>query len=241
MHALRLSLVGTVILALLGGLGNVAVGQDDEDAPVWVKLLTQENLRLEGFTGSYTPGEGFAKTVRDFPVAWDSTYSDARLDGMRHLLANEDCYEDGICVAWGAVEVTGPEGTTWSGWWHEIDDHPKDNTSFHVVLTGTGPYEGLTAILFSRGVWEQFPDAEYGVIYRGDPPEVISDPIKVVAAKYDAGAGHMVVPTLQVVSASEVGPDVLTDPAQVKGRRAAVDIAAGTVITPDLLEPPPDE
>ena len=133
-------------------------------------------------------GVGFAKTIRDFPVAWDSTYSDARLDGTRHLLANEDCYEDGICVAWGTVEVTGPEGTTWTGWYHEIDDDDTDgvdDTSWHFVLTGTGPNEGLTAILFSQGVWEQFPN-EYGVIYRGDPPAVISDPIKVVVAREDA-------------------------------------------------------
>ena len=207
---------------------------------MWVKLLTQENLRMEGFTGSYEEGVGFAKTVRDFPVAWDSTYSDARLDGTRHLLVNEDCYEDGICVAWGAVEVAGPEGTTWTGWYHEIDDDDTDgvdDTSWHFVLTGTGPNAGLTAILFSLGVWEQFPNG-YGVIYRGDPPEVISDPLKAVVAKYDALAGKIVVPTVRVVSAAEVSPDVFTDPAEVKGRRAVVDIPAGTPITPDLLEPP---
>jgi hypothetical protein len=114
------------------------------------------------------------------------------------------------------------------------------NTSWHFVLTGTGPNEGLTAILFSLGVWEQFPD-EYGVIYRGDPPEVITDPIKVIAAKPDARAGSFVIPTVRAVSATEVSPDVFTDPAEVKGRRAAVDIPAGTPIAPDLLEPPPHE
>jgi hypothetical protein len=62
-----------------------------------------------------------------------------------------------------------------------------------------------------------------------------------VAAKQDAVAGYVVVPTLPVLSAAEVGPDVLTDLAQVKGLKAAVDIPAGTPITPDLLEPPPDE
>ena len=77
---------------------------------MWVKLLTRENLRIEGSPGSYEEGAGFAKTVRDFPVAWDSTYSDARLDGTRHLLHNEDCYEDGICVAWGTVEVDRSRG-----------------------------------------------------------------------------------------------------------------------------------
>ena len=242
MRTLRLSLVGMVIMVLLGGLAGVpTMAQGDEDAPVWVTLLTQENGRLEGSPRVYDPGVGLAKTVRDLPLAVDKTYSDARLDGTQHYLYSEDCFEHGICVGWGTMEIVGSEGTTWSGWWHEIDDHPKDNTSFHIVLTGTGPYEGLTAILFSRGVWEQFPDAEYGVIYRGDPPEVISDPIKVVVASQDARAGSFVVPTLRAVSASEVSSDVLTDFAQLKGRRAVVDIPAGTPITPDLLEPPPDE
>ena len=121
------------------------MAQGDEDAPVWVKLLTRENLRIEGSPSSYEPGTGFAKMVRDFPLAWDSTYSDARLDGTQHLLHNEDCFEDGICVAWGAVEVAGPEGTTWTGWYHEIDDDDTDgvdDTSWHFVLTGTGPIRG---------------------------------------------------------------------------------------------------
>jgi hypothetical protein len=241
---LRLSLAGTVILMLLGGLGGAVLAQGDEDAPVWVTLLTSENGRMEGSPRVYNPGLRLAKTIRDLPLAVDQTYSDARLDGTQHVLYSEDCFESGICVGWGTMEIVGSEGTTWLGWWHEIDDDETDgtdDTSFHIVLTGTGPYEGLAAILFSRGVWEQFPDAEYGVIYRGDPPGIISDPIKVVVASQDAVAGSYVIPTVLVVSGTEVGPDVLTDLAQLKGRKAVVDIPAGTPITPDLLEPPPDE
>jgi flagella basal body P-ring formation protein FlgA len=69
----------------------------------------------------------------------------------------------------------------------------------------------------------------------------MTDPVEVVVAKQDAVAGYIVVPVLRYVSATEVGPEVFTDPAQVKGRKAVVDIPAGTPITPDLLEPPPDE
>jgi hypothetical protein len=46
-----------------------------------------------------------------------------------------------------------------------------------------------------------------------------------------------VVPTRLVLSATEVSPDVLTDLARVKGRKAAVDIPAGTPLTPDMLGP----
>jgi len=173
MRTLRLFLVGTVILTLLGGLGGAVLAQDEEDAPAWVKLLTRGDLRIEGMAGSALPGVGFRESIRDLQGAWDNTYSDARLDGTQHLVHNEDCAADGICVAWGTVDIEGPDGTTtWTGWYHEIDDDDTDgvdDASWHFVLTGTGPNEGLTAILFSLGVWEQFPN-EYGVIYRGDPP-----------------------------------------------------------------------
>jgi hypothetical protein len=241
MRTLRLSLVGTVILVLLGGLGGTVLAQGDEDATVWVKLLEQDDCRMEASPGLFEPGAGLAKRIRDLPLACENTYSDARLDGTQHLLYNEDCYEDGICVGWGTMEVDGSDGS-WIGWWHEIDDDEtdgEDNVSFHIVLTGSGAYEGLTAILFSLGVWEQFPN-EYGVIYRGDPPEVITDPIKAVVASQDALAGSFVIPMLRVVSGTELSSDVLTDLAQLKGRKAVVDIPAGTPITPDLLEPPPD-
>ncbi len=241
MRTLRLSVMGMVIVMLLGGLASAStMAQDDEDVPVWVTLLTRENGRVEGSPRVYEPGARLAKKIRDLPLAVDNTYSDARLDGTQHMLYSEDCFESGICVGWGTMDIVGSEGTTWTGWWHEIDDDEtdgEDNTSFHIVLAGTGPYEGLTAILFSLGVWEQFPDAEYGVIYRGDPPGVISDPIGVVVAKEDARPGFWVIPTVRVLSATEVGPDVITDLAEVKGRKAAVDIPAGTPITPDMLEP----
>ena len=171
MRTLRLSLAGAVILVLLGGLGGAVQAQDEEEAPVWVTLLTQENCRMEGNPRVANPGVGLAKTIRDLPLARENTYSDAILDGTRHMLYNEDCFESGICVGWGTNQVDGSDGS-WSGWWHEIDDDEtdgEDNTSCHIVLTGDGGYEGLTAILYSLGVWGQFPD-EYGVIYRGDPP-----------------------------------------------------------------------
>ncbi len=99
------------------------------------------------------------RSTRDLPLACDNTYSDARLDGTSHMLYNEDCFESGICVGWGTNQIDGSDGS-WSGWWHEIDDDEtdgEDNTSFHIVLTGDGGYEGLTAIIYSLGVWEAFP------------------------------------------------------------------------------------
>ena len=53
----------------------------------------------------------------------------------------------------------------------------------------------------------------------------------------DAVAGYLVVPTVLAVSAAEVSPDTFTDLKEVRERKAAVDIPAGTPITPDLLDP----
>jgi len=55
MRTLRLSLVGTVIVVLLG-LGGAVLAQDEEEAPVWVALLPQENCGLEGDPGTFEPG-----------------------------------------------------------------------------------------------------------------------------------------------------------------------------------------
>ena len=121
------------------------------------------------------------------------------------------------------------------------DTDGVDDTSWHFVLTGTGPNEGLTAILFSLGVWEQFPERVRGHL-PGRPARGHQRPHQ---GRRRQGrmpvAGSFVIPTVRVVSGTEVSPDVLTDLAQLKGRRAVVDIPAGTPITPDLLEPPPDE
>ena len=126
---------------------------------------------MEADPGTYEPGAGLAKKIRDLPLGCDNTYSDARLSGPGHTIYNEDCFESGICAGWGTYQIDGSDGSR-SGWWHEIDDDEtdgEDNTSFHIVLTGDGGYEGLTAIIYSLGVWGEFPN-EYGVVYRGDPP-----------------------------------------------------------------------
>jgi hypothetical protein len=66
---------------------------------------------------------------------------------------------------------------------------------------------------------------------------LVPDPVEVVVAGRDSVAGYVLVPSLRYVSAAEAGPDAYTDLLEVKGRKATVDIAEGTPITPDLLEP----
>ena len=164
----KLWAAGTAMLVCLALGGMPVAAQDDEDAPVWVKLVGQENCRMEGGAGF---DKGALAEVREVPIICENTYSDPRLDGTQYLLYNEDCFESGICVGWGNIELVGADGS-WTGWWHEIDDDQTDgtdDTSFYLVLTGAGAHQGLTAILFSLHAWGEFPD-QYGVVYRGDPP-----------------------------------------------------------------------
>jgi hypothetical protein len=69
---------------------------------------------------------------------------------------------------------------------------------------------------------------------------LVEDPRVVVVALSDIGAGEKVfgrLAKLGVVPAAEVGADAFTDPDDVAGNIAMVDIAKGQPITPDMLEP----
>ena len=174
----------------------------------------------------------------------DPRLSGTGVHGMQQFCLKEEA--DHVCMGRGTLELTGPDGT-WVGnlGWVEAPDRTK--LPGWGVLEGTEAYEGWT-------FWFHHPDlldlsaVTSGILYEGPPPpwgdslplfpgEAITDPIEAVVARQDAVAGYMVVPVLRLVSAAEVGPDVLTDLREVKGRKAAVDIPAGTPITPDLLEP----
>ena len=236
MRTLRLSLVGTVIVALLVGLGGAVLAQADySTAGVWV---TQEEERdcWNGAPTDYVEQPNGDFQVYGIPVGCDFIFSDPRVSGAWTWELNEDCFADGGCVNWGAMHVAGPDGT-WSGWYTGMEKPDSDNR-FHVVLTGTGAYEGLTHIQLWSGPFYG-PYDRYGVIYDGRPPvgEASTDHIKAVVAERDAVAGYTVYPELRLVSATEFSPAVFTDLLEVKGRKAAVDIPAGTPITPDLLEP----
>ena len=178
MSRLRLPLIGATALALTGGA--VVVSAADEVAveepatpPVWVTLTEQTNC-TEGSPSEYSVGPGQAKRIRGLSQMCDTTYTDPRVSGRSAYVLNEDCFEDGICVVWGTGMLSGPDGN-WTGWWHGIDDE-ADNFNWYTVLTGTGAYEGMTFINYSTGVWGEWPQNEYGVIYEGGPPPVEPPP-----------------------------------------------------------------
>jgi hypothetical protein len=243
MHTLRLSLVGTIILVLLGGPSG-AVAQMDADADaVYVTPVSGETVSMDIGWVSRTAG---LYSSRGGEMKGISEWSDPRVSGPWTSTFNVDVdISTGHGVIWATDRIEN-EGGTWEGPCRGIEYQPPEGDFFtaNCWLTGDGDYAGYTFFTQIDAYQHGGPArVDHGVIFKGQPPapEVMTDPIKVVVASRDTQAGSFVFPTMRAVSASEVSSDVLTDFAQLKGRKAVVDIPAGTPITPELLEPPSDE
>jgi len=148
MRTLRLSLAGTVILALLGGLGLTAVAQDgaiDPMAPGYFTLVSDTGAALETtdprFGGTFVANE--PDEVRIAGGGNRTVYS-----GLVHI---EN--EQGAWKGWTS-------GFAWEGEvrWHE-----------QMWFAGEGAYEGLSAV----AVGQCCPGGEMimeGIIFEGDVP-----------------------------------------------------------------------
>jgi hypothetical protein len=227
------------MMLLLGGLGGVALAQMDADPEAVYFTATAQLPELD--LGMWSEDDRLYRS-RDGVWAVETEASDPRASGTLSGFYNADVdVETGHGIEWGTLRIANAAGT-WVGPFTAMEYEPPegDFMTGSGMLVGDGDYAGYTLYL-QLDIEQYGPVRElHGVIFKGQPPavEVMTDPVEVVVAKQDAVAGYIVVPVLRYVSATEVGPDVFTDPAQVKGRKAVVDIPAGTPITPDLLEPP---
>jgi hypothetical protein len=238
MRTLRLSLAGTLTLALLGGMGGAVMAQMDAEPEA--VYFTASGPYTDYALGATSAGNSLYSS-RDGFYAFDVEATDPRVSGALTVFYNADVDTDtGHGIQWGTLRIEN-DGGTWEGPFTGMEYEPPegDFVAGSSMMVGDGDYAGYT--LYLQGDMTQFGPAHdlHGVVFKGQPPaaEAFIEPIKVVAAERDAVAGYIVVPMLRVVSASEVSPDVFTDLAELKGRKAAVDILAGTPITPDLLEP----
>ena len=144
MRTLRLSLAGTVILALLGGLSSLALAQSAEEDNGGFALKVVEDAWEDG---TVQPEEGFDE-VTGHTATTVVEASDPRLSGTWTEVIN--CREGGpplfmVCVASVRVEN---EGGTWLGTTQQSGDslHPAPHWAWWTVLEGQGDYAGLTAI-----------------------------------------------------------------------------------------------
>jgi hypothetical protein len=165
MRTLRLSLVGTVILVLLGGAGSAVTAQD-ASGPVYA-------------TGTGQCIEPPGRTVQDdgavelhvFRNECTLTSSDPRLSGTGVYDVQQFCLKEEVghvCMGWVTSEVVGPDGT-WVGTAGYVEDPSRAELPSWGVAEGTGAYEGWT-------YWYHIPDLlapdspDYGILYEGPPP-----------------------------------------------------------------------
>jgi len=176
MRTLRMALTGTLTLALLGGLGGLAMAQDDPMAPAMVTGSEHcvggdlETTPMDGYTLMHVSGpevgctvtasdprvSGFA-TVGDF---WDACY----------LMGPDDppFYPSG-CIYWGRYRINGPEGS-WEGTWSGVDDENLGQASMLLLLEGTDAYDGWSFVAHLLDPFTGEPPTFSGLIYEGPLP-----------------------------------------------------------------------
>jgi hypothetical protein len=183
MHTVRLSLVGTAILVLLGVMPALAQESPEPSAELPLPLVTTGNADctvLDRGTrgtsdGLVQGGEG----ARDQTLDCVLTMSDPRVSGTARVTFNDDCFATSVgseSIIWGASLLEGPDGD-WDCTYSGTGDPMGGNDGLVLdTCTGTGGYSGLTfiaqqAISFSS-LRPDFGDGTsiHGVIYEGPPP-----------------------------------------------------------------------
>ena len=152
MRTLRLSLAGTVILALLGGLGGVVTAQDPE-AATWTHVTGSTVEDDDGWTEDATPvrWEDSVQFLPTFSQTFTVDWSDPRLPETIHLqrapvmhhgdMASD---QDFMFVFADSVRLEDTVGA-WAGSGRGVIGSDGNFTRYE--LTGEGGYEGLGALL----------------------------------------------------------------------------------------------
>jgi len=147
MRTLRMSLAGTVILALVGGLTVTVVAQDDGEAPsathvtgtqLSTSSMTAEPVEWEDGDVHYWRGVQTERTVE---------WSDPRLPSrfLKDANANWHALGDGAVGAFAvAVRLVGEDGD-WAGTEYALMA-PESWVGLYVLI-GSGAYEGLWTML----------------------------------------------------------------------------------------------
>jgi hypothetical protein len=174
MPKLRLSLAGTVILALLSGVGSAVAAQTTDDEaldpmrPSHFTMTTSEHVSDSG-EPVWGPGPGYGQSLGNEMVAIMEA-SDSRIGGtwtqvldIRAFPIDEQAGD--FALVWSGVVRIENDGGAWAG---ALDGYHTGTLGREWNrLEGEGAYEGLTAVF--RYVEEG--DAYEGVIIPGVPPD----------------------------------------------------------------------
>ena len=186
MRAIRTTTISILALGLLAGSAVGVAAQDEEAAaepPVPVRV-----------TGSIEAGGGFDfGTVEvtqddergveerrgsfwDDPIALD----EPRLSGQLRSTLNMDTYGGRDLGGDGSVVTARTElvndGGTWTGtlrgysYPHMDEGFPQRDLIWHIELTGTGAYEGNSALLYAQGSFNDGLLEVDGLVFPGELP-----------------------------------------------------------------------
>ena len=182
MRRIRLMGAAVALSLVLGTAMGTVVAQDDEawfgdwltpteEGAFGIAAEGLPTCHMDSVEGEYVAApQRSGKEVRNLLFTCDVVFSDPRLSGAQTTRFTERCWSAGGCVNWGTMEIVGTDGG-WSGWFQGLED-PSGEVDLHIVLTGSGAYEGLTNVRHASGdFWSAL--TQEGVIYNGDAPPVL--------------------------------------------------------------------
>jgi hypothetical protein len=183
MHTVRVSLTGTVVLALLGGLGGAVLSEDDVD-PMTPAYFTLTRGPAPESIGGLAPddldGDGFPELRGQLEVGIPVEASDPRVSGLWTIYVNADV----VGVADGTVDMAvtshrlqNDEGG-WSGTGTAISAYGSegDLTTGLTVMTGERAYEGLSLVLSQT--YKDGDESYWGIILPNAKVPPMPDPIE---------------------------------------------------------------
>jgi hypothetical protein len=170
MRALRVSLAGTIILALLGGLNTAVLAQEETPAPeVPVPVTGKVTEEINRSFPSPRSEDGIAYADGAWwTITWEA--SDTRLSGEGTWSASWHGSETGPGgIGANSFVLDNPDGR-WVGTGQTL--LLADETYVMVNLSGEGEHEGLTAwVLVHTDFTSDDPPTLVGVITPVEPPE----------------------------------------------------------------------
>jgi hypothetical protein len=147
MHAIRTTRFIAAMLAFVLGTSVGAVAANQSEQPLSVRgVVGAVELDPPASLGSFSVVESIHQ-YRDIPVTGSQVITDdVRLSGRLDATFNYDVQASGTepVPAWGTLSV---DDGVWVGTFTGIRDRDFEPFGVRAFLVGTGPYEGLCAVL----------------------------------------------------------------------------------------------